>query len=117
MSVIRPTVIRAVAAVLALAAVALVVGEIDASFAQSGNPFGAGPPASRPPASPPDGIVGWLLAKQSEFYRALSGMIRAAKQDGTAVFGLLGLSFAYGIFHAAGPGHGKAVMSSYLVAN
>ena len=42
---------------------------------------------------------------------------RAAKSDGSAVWTLLGISFVYGIFHAAGPGHGKAVISSYLVAN
>jgi ABC-type nickel/cobalt efflux system permease component RcnA len=78
------------------------------------NPFG-GP---RPPAEPQvGGIVGWLLAKQSEFYREMSSTIRAAKSDGSAVWTLLAISFAYGIFHAAGPGHGKAVISSYLVAN
>ena len=47
----------------------------------------------------------------------LSGLIRAAKADGSAAWTLLGISFLYGIFHAAGPGHGKAVISSYLVAN
>jgi nickel/cobalt exporter len=44
-------------------------------------------------------------------------LIRAAKADGSAAYTLLGISFLYGIFHAAGPGHGKAVISSYLVAN
>jgi ABC-type nickel/cobalt efflux system permease component RcnA len=78
------------------------------------NPFG-GP---RPPAEPQvGGIIGWILAKQSEFFREMSATIRAAKSDGSAVWTLLGISFAYGIFHAAGPGHGKAVISSYLVAN
>ena len=44
--------------------------------------------------------------------------IRAAKSDGFGgLDSLLAISFAYGIFHAAGPGHGKAVISSYLVAN
>jgi nickel/cobalt exporter len=62
-------------------------------------------------------IAGWILSKQAEFYRMMSGTIRAAKADGSAAWTLLGISFIYGIFHAAGPGHGKAVISSYLVAN
>ena len=86
---------------------------IDEATAQ---PFGA-PRAQGTPAPPAGGFVGWILAKQAEFYRQMSGLIRAAKADGSAVWGLLGLSFLYGIFHAAGPGHGKAVISSYLVAN
>src|SRR5690242_17197659 len=99
--------------IAAMVAVCLVAtGAIDIALAQN-SPFGVG----RAPAAPPDGFVGWLLAKQGEFYRALSGLIRAAKADGSAVWALLGLSFLYGIFHAAGPGHGKAVISSYLVAN
>jgi nickel/cobalt transporter (NicO) family protein len=63
------------------------------------------------------GVTGWVLEKQALFYRALAGMIRSAKTDGYALWGLLGISFTYGIFHAAGPGHGKAVISSYLLAN
>jgi nickel/cobalt transporter (NicO) family protein len=89
---------------------ALLDGTVHALLAQ--NPFGA-PRA----AEPQGGIVGWLLAKQSEFYREISQTIRAAKSDGSAVWTLLAISFAYGIFHAAGPGHGKAVISSYMVAN
>ena len=84
----------------------------DAALAQ--NPFGAPRLPAEPQAS---GVVGWLLAKQSEFYREMSATIRAARSDGSAVWTLLAISFAYGIFHAAGPGHGKAVISSYLVAN
>jgi nickel/cobalt transporter (NicO) family protein len=78
-------------------------------------PFGAPRAGGAPPQA--GGIVGWLLTKQSEFYREMSSTIRAAKSDGAAVWTLLAISFAYGIFHAAGPGHGKAVIASYLVAN
>jgi nickel/cobalt exporter len=79
-------------------------------------PFGMPRPTQKP-VPPPDGFVGWILAKQAEFSLAMRGMLRNAKADGSAVWGLLGLSFLYGVFHAAGPGHGKAVISSYVVAN
>ncbi|MGO4711605.1 nickel/cobalt transporter [Bradyrhizobium sp. 2TAF24] len=103
-------------AVALLAVVAAVLwgdGLLHAALAQS--PFGVGRPGSSDPQV--GGLVGWLLDKQSQFYRQMSATIRAAKSDGSAVWTLLGISFAYGIFHAAGPGHGKAVISSYLVAN
>jgi nickel/cobalt exporter len=96
---------------LALIAGALVVFGAADAFAQFGAPRPATPPAGA------EGIGGWLLAKQAEFYRMLSGTIRAARTDGSAVWLLMGISFLYGVFHAAGPGHGKAVISSYLVAN
>lgn len=96
--------------------VAVMVIDCVMHIASAQNPFGA-PKGGAVPDLQVGGIIGWLLAKQSEFYRQMSSTIRAAKSDGTAVFTLLGISFAYGIFHAAGPGHGKAVISSYLVAN
>lgn len=98
----------------ALAAVAavLVLALADAALAQ---PFGI--PRGAPPLAPVGGLTSFILEKQAEFYHMLSAAIRAAKADGSAGWTLLGISFLYGIFHAAGPGHGKAVISSYLVAN
>ena len=89
----------------------VVFAATDATHAQ---PFGVARDSAAPDIG---GFAGWILAKQAEFYRMLSGLIRAAKADGSAAYTLLGISFLYGIFHAAGPGHGKAVISSYLVAN
>src|ERR1700745_4412227 len=77
-------------------------------------PFGA---PHLPSATPTSGLTGWIFAQQAAFYRSLSDFIRASKEDGAAMWGLFGISFLYGVFHAVGPGHGKAVISSYLVAN
>lgn len=99
----------------ALALTALLDAAMLTQALAQGSPFGGPRPGTAP--VPTSGIVGWLFAKQAEFYRQFSGLIRASKEDGTAAWSLMGVSFLYGIFHAAGPGHGKAVISSYLVAN
>jgi nickel/cobalt transporter (NicO) family protein len=96
---------------LVILGVLLVIVAADVALAQ---PFGVTRGA---PSTEAGGFADWILHKQAEFYRMLSGLIRAAKADGRAAYTLLGVSFLYGIFHAAGPGHGKAVISSYMVAN
>lgn len=63
------------------------------------------------------GFVGWLVDRQSEFYREISAALRAAKADGSAAWSLLVVSFAYGILHAAGPGSGKVLIASFLTAD
>lgn len=79
------------------------------------NPFAVGANEGAAVASNP--VVGWILAQQSHFYRSLTAAAREAKQGMAGFWLLAGLSFAYGVFHAAGPGHGKAVMASYMIAN
>lgn len=70
---------------------------------------------------PSTGLLGelmqWINVKQQAFYRSLTGALKAMREDGGQLWILIGLSFAYGVFHAAGPGHGKAVISSYMLAN
>jgi nickel/cobalt exporter len=65
-----------------------------------------------------DDPVLWVREKQQEFYGSMSGALRDIRTGSatTAAWTLMALSFGYGIFHAAGPGHGKTVISAWLLA-
>lgn len=60
----------------------------------------------------------YIMTTQQGYYRAMAGALRAVNLQGSAAaaWTLASLSFLYGIFHAAGPGHGKIVVASYLLA-
>jgi ABC-type nickel/cobalt efflux system permease component RcnA len=64
-----------------------------------------------------DGAVAWVWTKQREFHRRLTGELGGlAEREGSAWL-LVFISFLYGVFHAAGPGHGKAVLTTYLLTH
>lgn len=86
-----------------------------ATLAQTRGPFGMGTPSPAEPAA--SGIGAWLLQQQAAFHKALTAAIGAVEGNPAALFTLIGLAFAYGVLHAIGPGHGKAVITSYLVAS
>jgi ABC-type nickel/cobalt efflux system permease component RcnA/ABC-type uncharacterized transport system substrate-binding protein len=58
----------------------------------------------------------WIGGWQTKFNRDLTAGLKGLNQ-GEAFWWLGSVSFLYGIVHAAGPGHGKVVISTYLVAN
>ncbi|NEJ23748.1 delayed-early response protein/equilibrative nucleoside transporter [Rhizobium leguminosarum] len=90
-----------------------------ASLAHAQSPLGIGTaePSFQPTGGPFAPLLLYVNYEQQAFYRALTGALKAMRQDPWQLASLIGLSFAYGVFHAAGPGHGKAVISSYMIAN
>lgn len=102
---------------LALWAAAVVLAATPV-LAANGGPFGI---------TTPDGTVNfggplgpfflWIASWQSMFYRELTAALGSLKENPLGVWLLLALSFGYGVFHAVGPGHGKAVITSYLVSS
>jgi nickel/cobalt transporter (NicO) family protein len=60
----------------------------------------------------------FVLAVQQSFYERISGAISSLRSGPSwaAAWTLMALSLGYGVFHAAGPGHGKTVISGWLLA-
>ena len=63
------------------------------------------------------GVTGWLMAEQSQLTHLIAAKVHALHGQPSAAWGLIGLGLAYGVVHAAGPGHGKAILASYMLAN
>lgn len=101
-----------------LVTAALVVTALSATLAAAQSPLGIG---TAEPAFKTTGLLGgffaWVNTEQQGFYRMLTGALKGMRENPWQLWSLVGLSFTYGVLHAAGPGHGKAVISSYMIAN
>ncbi len=86
----------------------------DICLAQTRHPFAVGGTEGARAAS---GLAALIISWQNKFHQQLQSAVSALKTDPSAFWGLSLASFAYGVFHAAGPGHGKAVLASYMIAN
>lgn len=64
-----------------------------------------------------EGFFRWVRDTQAEFQQEIRGLLVNMRNDSTYAWSLVAFSFLYGVFHAIGPGHGKVVISSYMVAN
>ena len=85
-----------------------------------GPPSAFAPPTAAPFQAPgPFGrVFAWVFDKQQSLQRTLAMSVKSLKTDplgGALTLALL--SFVYGVLHAVGPGHGKTIISSYVVAN
>lgn len=99
----------------------LLVAETALQAIDQATPVVRSAPFSAPPGEaglpvPRTGMFGWIYEAQRTFYQALTRALGDLRTDGNAFWVLGTLSFLYGIFHAAGPGHGKVVISSYVLA-
>ena len=104
-----------VASLLVLAAIVVTLGDSAAVAQFAHHPFAIG--GNEGAVGHQNAFGAWILAQESRFYLQLTGAVRSSKTSPAAALVLMALAFAYGIFHAAGPGHGKAVITTYMVSN
>lgn len=87
---------------------------------------GSAPSAFAPPSAAPlrakgpfGALLSWVADTQQSMQRELAMSVKRLKSGNAvaATLALAGLSFLYGVVHAVGPGHGKAIISSYVIAN
>jgi len=101
-----------------LVTAALIVTALSATLAAAQSPLGIG---TAEPAFKTTGFLGgffaWVNMEQQGFYRLMTNALKGMRENPWQLWSLVGLSFTYGVLHAAGPGHGKAVISSYMIAN
>jgi ABC-type nickel/cobalt efflux system permease component RcnA len=97
--------------------VVLLVASMTAATLAHANPFGPTVPSEPVPGFGFDRLIVWTASAQGSFYDGLTGALRQVASSPGALVTLLGLSFAYGVAHAAGPGHGKMVIGSYMLAS
>ncbi len=97
--------------------VVMLVASMTAATLAHANPFGPTVPSEPVPGFGFDRLIAWTASAQGSFYDGLTGALRQVASSPDALVTLLGLSFAYGVAHAAGPGHGKMVIGSYMLAS
>jgi len=89
--------------------------------AQQGAPSAFEPPSAAPlrAKGPFGALLSWVADTQQSMQRELAISVKRLKSGNAiaATLALAGLSFLYGVVHAVGPGHGKAIISSYVIAN
>jgi nickel/cobalt exporter len=95
----------------------LVAASPSLCWAAGTGPFGVGlPEGNFSGLSMFPRILGFLVSAQIYFNQHLTAAVKGLRQDSAEIWTLLALSFLYGVIHAAGPGHGKAIVSSYVLA-
>lgn len=96
----------------------LLIWEVVPAKAQ--NPFTSKDDQQQVSSAPslPHPFLARIAFWQQELNRKMAALTREAKETGSIrpLLALIIIAFAYGVLHAAGPGHGKAVTVSYLLS-